>query len=240
MNDDELRMKLRAGARSAHAARTGTALDNALGGSFEDRVTSQILAEHRAGARVADAVALAAESTTHGAKVVPFRAARLTRWVAGLAAAAALALAVTHFRTGGEIADLPAYALVVTGGQDTTRSATHAPAASPVPEVRAVADAPLTVLLRPPTEVSGPVVARAFAVRGGHASDAAVAVRISESGSIEVQGAARDLAGAAPGEATLVIVIARDGVRADARAIAEGATAPHGVSVARVGIQIAP
>lgn len=232
MNDDKLMGALRAAANREQGERRPAALEAPLGEDFEARVTAQILAAQRLARRTQPAA-----STAPGRVVMRLRARPAPVVALGLlAAAAALLLALSRPWTARDTSELPLYAMTVTGGQDTTRGA---PDDSSRP-IAVTADAPLAVLLRPPTEVSGPLVVRLFTSRGGRASEAHAAVRAAPSGAVEVRGAARDLAGDAPGEATLVVVIAREAARVDARAVAEGAPAPRGVAVTRIALRVLP
>lgn len=248
MNDDELIARLRSAAKRAATTTTTTtneqALAEPLGDAFEARLTAEILSSQRSGTE---------KHTTPALPVIVLPPRRARRpafaWIGGLAAAACLALALTRVLatpSGAPLDDMPLYALAVTGGQDTSRGPDDL-ARGGVSVVVAPADAPLTVSLRPPTDVSGPLAVRLFTVRGAVVTEAHGVVRAAPSGAVEIGGAMRDLAGVGPGDATLVIVIAHEAAHVDARALvvaapAAGAQPPAtaGASITRVALRVVP
>jgi hypothetical protein len=156
--------------------------------------------------------------------------------IATLAAAAALLLVLRRAPPAGDAA-LPAYALAVAGGLDEERGASPA-AMGPI---TAPAQAPVTLLLRPDTEVSDALAVRVFALRDGRTREVAADVRTSATGSVEVRGRLGDLVGDAPGGATLVVIVARRGARFEPDALVAGdARAPAGVVVERVDARVVP
>jgi hypothetical protein len=155
---------------------------------------------------------------------------------AGLAAAAALALLVGASHRGPQVPDLPGYAITASGGQDTVRGTAVAPAS----EVTVALGSPLAIEMRPREDVGAVLDVHAFAVRNGRASEAHAAIRVAPSGAVDVRGTASDLAGAAPGDADVVVIVARSGTTVDANAVAEGASAPRGVAVGRVRVHLVP
>ncbi len=210
MNDDDLIRELRATAKRADEAPTGTPLDAPLGEAFEARVAARIGASRR-GAR---------------------GRLRVLAFATPLAAAAALALWLA--RPHASLAPLPAYALEVSGAQDTERGADRV-SGSPVV---ARADASLALLLRPTEDVTGPLEVHTFASHAGVVHEVIVATRTSPSGSVEIRARATDLAG--PDGATVLVVVGRAGTGGEARGIAESGNAPAGFRLARVEISVAP
>jgi hypothetical protein len=233
VNDEKFLRELGAAARRSEAGEALGALEAPLGEPFHARVAELILAEQTA-RRSAPITAPVI------APVIAIERARSRRPVAAalaaFVAAAGILLALSHPWKSGDAQDLPEYGLTVTGGQDTSRGAS--PSASS--EVTATAGAPLTVTLRPPSEVSGPVDVHVLGVRGDTVTDARATVRTSPSGAVEVRGTAYDLVGGALGRAELVVVIARGGLDLDLDALARGRAAPHGVKVGRFSLRIVP
>jgi hypothetical protein len=111
---------------------------------------------------------------------------------------------------------------------------------APASEVTVALGAPLAIEMRPREDVGAALDVHTFAVRGGKAGEAHAAVRVAPSGAVDVRGTASDLAGAAPGDADVVVVVARSGATVDPRAVAEGASAPRGVAVGRVRVHLVP
>lgn len=233
MNDERLLSELRAAARRNDEARTGTALDAPLGDAFEEGAVAQILAQQQRETKGAARLTLASKPSLSPGPVSFSRRARFAG-VAALAAAAAVVLALAHPGLPSGALDLPAYGVVASGGQDSMRG--EGSSSSQV----ATRDAPLTVTLRPPTEVTGALRVAVYAVRGANVTEAQASVRTSPTGSVEVRGKAGDLVGAAPGEAQLVVVVAREGASFDGRDVARGGSAPKGVLRASVAVRILP
>jgi len=159
------------------------------------------------------------------------------RWLA-LAAGGALALALllTRPQAGAKaIADLPAYAMSIDGGESAREPSAREPAI-------AHRDARLRLTARPAMEVDGALDVRVFAVRAGSAREAHCEVRVSSTGSVEVRGRAAELVGDAPGDAELVVLVAREGaLSVRAREIASGdVPVPRGVTLARAAIRMRP
>ncbi len=225
MTDEELLQDLRGAARRADAAVAKADLEAPLGPAFVDHVAARILAERGS-----------AEAKRRAAKARRSRVVSFTGGFAGLAAAAALALFVGASHRSTEGADLPGYAITASGGQDTVRGA----AVTPTSEVTVALGAPLAIEMRPREDVGAVLDVHAFAVRGGKANDAHAAIRVAPSGAVDVRGTASDLAGAAPGDADVVVIVARSGATLDARAVAEGASIPRGVAVGRVRVHLVP
>ena len=235
MNDERLLKELRAAARRADEAQTGTALDAPLGAGFEEGTVAQILALQQREAKVPVRLTLASKPSFAPGPVSFSRRARFAG-VAALAAAAAVMLALAHPGRPGSALELPAYSVVANGGQDTMRSEGSSASETQL----ATRDAPLTVTLRPPTEVTGPLRVAVYGVRGSNVTVAQASVRTSATGSVEIRGKAGDLVGAAPGEAQLVVVLAREGASFDARDVARGGDVPKGVVRANVSVRILP
>ena len=215
MKDEEILVGLRDAARRADAATTG----EPLGDAYEADIAAKILA-------------LPMPQASTPPKPAP-RVRSIARPVfAALAVAAGVALAITRpWVAAAE--PLPAYALVATGGDESQRAIDAPPTA-----MVAHPDSVLTIDLRPTVDVAGPLAVHVVALRGGHAAPVTAGARVSASGGVEVTGAARDLVGPEPGPASVVVVVAREGVNVDARAVALGGPAPRGAFSARVDLTI--
>jgi hypothetical protein len=235
VNDERLLSELRAAARQGDEPRTGTALDAPLGEAFEEGAVAQILALQQRETKGAARLTLASRPSFSPGPVSFSRRARFAG-VAALAAAAAVVLALAHPGQPSGALDLPAYSVAASGGQDAMRSEGASPSASQV----ATRDAPLTVTLRPPTEVTGALRVAVYGVRGANVTEAQASVRTSPTGSVEIRGKAADLVGAGPGDAQLVVVVAREGARFDGRDVARGGSVPKGVVRASVAVRVLP
>jgi hypothetical protein len=218
MNDDDLLRGLREAARRGDEEPTGTPLDAPLGPAFEEAVV----------ARLGQVVGSRRSARPRVLYLAP---------IAALAAAAALLLMIRRAPPTGDLA-LPAYALAVAGGQDEERAGDQQAATS---SVAARAQSPVTVLLRPDSAVRDALTVRVFASRDGKVREVAADVRTSDTGSVEVRGRLGNLVGDAPGGATLVVIVARQGARFDPGAIVQGGSPlPAGVVVERVEARVLP
>jgi hypothetical protein len=127
---------------------------------------------------------------------------------APLAAAAAVVILLTRAAPPpGADAALPTYALVVMGGDQTTRSGA-APDSAPIELHRG---SRLEIVLRPATPVSSPVVVSAFLVRGGEAHAWSVPMDRSTDGAVRIAGEARTLLAVPAGSWDLAFVVGGDG-----------------------------
>jgi hypothetical protein len=104
-----------------------------------------------------------------------------------LAVAAAIALFIRPMHE--ERATLPAYALVVSGGDRATRGA-----ATPTDEIAVTRGSKLEIVLRPATSVKGEVAARAFLVQGDVAKEWSPPVSVSPDGAIRIDATGEMLA----------------------------------------------
>jgi len=217
MNDDDLLRELRDAARQRDGQRTETPLDAPLGPAFEEAVVARIVPVVR--------------SRKSARPRVLFYLAP----VAALAAAAALLLVIRRAPLAGDAA-LPAYVLTVAGGLDDVRAGGQPAATS---SVAAHAQSPVTLLLRPDTAVHEALTVRVFASRDGNVHEVAAEVRTSATGSVEVRGRLGTLVGDAPGGATLVVIVARQGALFDPGALVPGGSPlPAGVIVERVEARV--
>jgi hypothetical protein len=127
--------------------------------------------------------------------------------VAGaLAAAAAFALIVHS--TSPE--PLPAYAMVVTGGELEDRSDDGKPAQTEV--IRLGPGSSLELTLRPAVRASGEVAVQGYLIRNGQARRWDVRAEISKEGAIRIQGDRESLFGGEPaGEVEIAVAVGRPG-----------------------------
>jgi hypothetical protein len=154
--------------------------------------------------------------------------------IATLFAAAAAAVFVARAPTTDAAIDAPRYAIEISGGQESARGEVVATRA------RAHASDPLRVIARPDVDARAPMHASVASVRGVVASASSADIRVSASGAVEVTGTVGALVGAAPGEATLVVVVAPATMPIDVVAIASGAAAPKGAAIVRATVQVLP
>jgi hypothetical protein len=219
MNDEDLLEGLRDAARRSDGQPTETPLDAPLGIAFEEAIVARL-----------DAVVRPPQSARP--RVLLYLAP-----VAALAAAAAVLLVIRSAPPAGEAA-LPAYVLTVAGGLDEERSGGQPEATS---SIAAPPQSAVTLLLRPDTAIREALTVRVFASRDGNVHEVAADVRTSGTGSVEVRGRLGEFVGDAPGGATLVVIVARQGALFDAGALAAaGATLPAGVLVERVEARVLP
>jgi hypothetical protein len=198
-------------------------LDDAFFARVEARLDAQ--AAGRTDARVAPATGV----------LVRRRWARRFAAIPPLALAAGVTLfAMRALRAGPE---LPAYALLVEGGEKTTRGAAS-PATERADRPSFARDSEVHVALRPARDVTGPLTVAAAIVDSGRAHAWVPAVRVSPSGVVEIDGEASALLGSAPGDREIVLVVAsRPSLPTDADAIAAMTEAPD-VRVLRAHVTI--
>jgi hypothetical protein len=211
MNDEELLRGLRGAARRADAKPTRTRLDAPLGAEFEARVAEQIASESR-----------------------PAGVVRALRWIVPIAAAAAALVLWLARPRPTAYAPLPEYAMEVTGGVDVDRSA-EPPARA---EITARRSDTLTLVLRPPTDVPGPVEAHLFASHGRSPTEVPATTRVSASGSVELRAKVADIAPASEAVTSAMVVLTRPGL--DPRALSPGAVAPVGTRVLPLVVHVVP
>lgn len=99
---------------------------------------------------------------------------------------------------------LPAYELEVRGGNRVTRGAEETPA-----EARLSAGSRLDLVVRPETDVEGPLQAAAFRLEGGAWVDAGLAVHVDPSGAVRASGTVGAKMRATPGPLRLAVVVTR-------------------------------
>jgi hypothetical protein len=140
---------------------------------------------------------------------------------APMAAAAAIAVLLTRAPAPpGAGTALPTYALLVTGGDRTTRSGS-APDSAPIELHRG---SRLEIVLRPATPASSAVVVSAFLVRGSEARAWTVPMERSTDGAVRIAGEAGALLAVPAGTWDLAFVVGRDGaVTADPSEVARAA-----------------
>lgn len=135
------------------------------------------------------------------ARILSFPPRRTAVFTAGLAAAAAILLAITLGLPKPDA--VPAYAAVLEGGVRATRAEDEAPAF--VPGSR------FEILLRPSTTVEGPLALHAFLERspGGELEPWDAPAEIAPSGAVLIRGTLGRELKASPGDWTLWLVIGR-------------------------------
>lgn len=137
-------------------------------------------------------------------------------WLAMAAAIAGIGIYVATLSPHGQ--DLPAYAMVVTGGEKSSRAPGEPPKTPELgPESR------LEITLRPTVPAKGPIEVRAFLLRNGEARPWAPAVKVAEGGAAQVAGAKEVLfAGIEAGAWEMVLAIGRPESLPSAAAITGG------------------
>jgi len=158
-------------------------------------------------AEIADQIVRSLASRKSEARVVPLRPRRL---VPALLVAAALAAAAgfAFFRVAGP-APLPAYAMLVQGGDQAVRSEPNVVGEQPI---RLGPGARLALTLRPATRVEGEVAVEAYLVRGGKARRWDVRTEVSADGAAHLRGDRASLFKDEPlGEVEIVMVVGRPG-----------------------------
>ncbi|UQA62784.1 hypothetical protein [Polyangium aurulentum] len=142
-------------------------------------------------------------------KVVPFPAKRVIVALLGAAAIAAAAALVLRM-PGGETEPLPAYAMVVVGGEHEQRSDPQVGSKSE--PIRLGPTSNMEITLRPRTRVTGPVAVEAYLLRGGKAQRWDVHADVSPEGAIRITGEKKALFRDEPtGEVEIALVIGRPG-----------------------------
>jgi hypothetical protein len=143
--------------------------------------------------------------------------------------AAAAAVAIVLMRAAapsGPGAAVPAYALVVTGGDRATRSGGALPDSTPIELHRG---SRLEIVLRPSTPAAGPVVVNAFLVRGSEARAWTLPMERSTDGAVRITGEAGALLAVPAGTWDLTFVVGREGaVTADPSEVARAARSGAG------------
>ena len=180
-----------------------------------------------------DGVAPARRSST-----APSRMRAVLMWSGPILAAAALILWI-RARTP-EATALPEYAVVVGGVDVAERGASSRaePAAAAPPSERqaASAGARLTIVARPAQHVPVPVAVAVFAIRGAETREVPILPRVSESGTVTLEGTREALFGDARGPVDLVVWIGpRASLPVTAEAAREGTSAP---SVRRIVVPL--
>ena len=205
----EERKELDARAATDESLREAIALLAPLGESFEARVTAKIdAARAEASARASANADRPENKADHAeANVLAFRR-RIVGVVGALAVAAGVAFLALHPSQGGTSeGSLPAYAMMVTGGQKDVRS-NDAPANGGV--VRVGPDSELTLVFRPTESVAAAgIELRALLVRDGAAQAWSPPYKVSPSGVVQIVGPAALLGLGAPGEVDAVIAVGR-------------------------------
>lgn len=126
---------------------------------------------------------------------------------------------------------LPAYELEVRGGDRVTRGAEETPA-----EARLSAGSRLDLVVRPETDVEGPLQAAAFRLEGGAWVDAGLAVHVDPSGAVRASGTVGAEVPATPGPLRLAVVVTRGAGAPDPAWIEGGAPSGAVVLTTSVGI----
>ncbi len=137
-----------------------------------------------------------------------------------VAVALAAAAAIVFVLPGGPFAPepMPAYAMIVTGGDRPMRSDPGAPSGQE--PIRLGPGSTLDLTLRPATRIQGPIAAEGYLVRGGKARRWDVRAEISAEGAVHIQGERGSLFRNEPaGEVEIALVVGRPGeMPADAEA----------------------
>ena len=210
------RKELDARAATDESLREAIALLAPLGESFEARVTAKIDAARAEASKRAHANADRPENKVDHAEanveanVLPFRR-RIVGVVGALAVAAGVAFLALNpswsSRGGNSEGSLPAYAMIVTGGQKDVRS-NDAPSNGGV--VRVGPDSELALVFRPAESVApAGIELHALLVRDGAAQAWSPPYKVSPSGVVQIVGAASSLGLGAPGELDAIIAVGR-------------------------------
>lgn len=192
MNDDDLLRELRSAARREEDMPVPDSLSAPLDPAFHARVVGRIRAE-KGGV------------TAKSAAVVRFPRQAVAVGVTIVALAAGIALFVRPSRT--TVADLPEYAMALSGAEHDLRGT--GPASVERPRYRA--NSPLTLVLRPPKTVEGDLEIRTARRTSVGVEIVEVPHRLSSAGAVAFEASAGDVFGSKPGEAELFVVIARKG-----------------------------
>jgi hypothetical protein len=172
------------------------------------------------------------------ASPAPSRMRAVLMWSGPILAAAALILWIRA--RAPEATALPEYAVVV-GGVDVQQRGVPSPAlpsaTAPASERQAAsAGAWLTIVARPAERVPVPVAVAAFVVRGAETRQVPILPRVSESGTVTLEGTREALFGDARGPVDLVVWIGpRASLPVTAGAAREGTSAP---SVRRIVVPL--
>ena len=230
MNDDDIAKELRAAARRADGDLAPGVLAAPLGDSFRAKALARIRSERGTTAEGAPPL-----STPRRAAPPTWRRRVFSAVPAIALAAAVAAIYLRPASLPGESARLPAYGVLVEGGERETRGASEA---DPEGGRSFAPDSPVTLRLRPPTAVVGALDVRVVRI-AAVTEEVRVPLRVSEAGAIEIAGRAREVFGASPGRVELVVVVARAGLKLDPLALAApGVVLPPQVQVSRIAAQI--
>lgn len=164
------------------------------------------------------------------------RALRRGRWIAASAAAAAAIAGFGLYLSQGTGAELPAYRLAVSGGEQTHRAQG---AEAEVLEVRA--GSRVVFELTPATVSRAAVKVETFVLRGGVLSDWRAQVETSAEGAVRVEAELEGALVERTGDLELIVAITRAGrAVVDRRAIERSSDGPHaeGARIFRVPARV--
>lgn len=183
--------------------------------------------------------ALPANDAPEGARVIPLRPRRATTArLFGVAASLAAAAALVLFLRAGGPGPVPGYAAVVEGGRSDHR-ATPA-AVAPGKAVTLGPEERLRVVLRPETEVPGPVTARAFIAGPTGLQPIDARVEQAPHGSLVVPEIGAAMLGGVPaGEYDLLFVVARPDAMPAAAEVARAAGGDAGGAFRILRVRVA-
>jgi len=163
-----------------------------------------------------------------GAEVLPMRR-RLVAAVVGLAAAAALAIALVPSDQ-----PLPAYAMDLSGGMQAVRGS---PDATALP--RFAPDTRFELVARPAARADGPIAAAGVWVGNGVRVRWTPAFERSDDGALRIRGTTRALLPLGPGQWTMMLAIGRpEAVEKAASALALGDPATGDVSLLTTRLEV--
>jgi hypothetical protein len=137
------------------------------------------------------------------AKVVELRPRKKVSWLAPAAVALSAAAAVLLMVRSPEVAELPGYSLSAKGGVDVERGSTREGPIVLAP------DSTLQLVLRPASDVEGPLHVKALVRAGSQLDELVVHPEISPSGSIRIRELSSALFGARTGAHELLVITCR-------------------------------